>query len=103
MQPRNPGTGEQGSKQPQTWIAGPEDDEKGKAVVVLASYGPDLGQGGFGMKLGGDQEVGVSWEDLRISGKYSVWSAESKGTSSSGASATHGERESQLLWLTPAG
>lgn len=58
MQPRNPGTGQSKSKQLQAWIAGPDSD--GQAVVVLANYGPDLGQGGFGTKLEGQQTVSFS-------------------------------------------
>jgi alpha-galactosidase len=105
MQPRNPGTGFNSSQQLQAWIAGPE-PQTGKAVVVLANYGPDQGQGGFGTKMPGKRTVSVSWDDLGIGGTYSikdVWSGTSKGKSDSGVSAVLGAGESQLLWLIPGG
>ncbi|KAM0478871.1 hypothetical protein ACHAPX_004848 [Trichoderma viride] len=69
MQPKNPfGTaspGSQASEQLQAWIAGPDTANK-NAVVVLANYGPDLGQGGFGKSLQGNQLVNISLSLLGI-------------------------------------
>ncbi|OPB40654.1 GH27 protein [Trichoderma guizhouense] len=69
MQPKNPfGTsnpGSQASEQLQAWIAGPNAGNK-NAVVVLANYGPDLGQGGFNKNLQGVQLVNVSLSLLGI-------------------------------------
>jgi alpha-galactosidase len=63
MQPKNPyGTtqpGSQAAEQLQAWIAGPDTNNQ-NAVVVLANYGPDQGQGGFGSNLQGTQFVNVS-------------------------------------------
>lgn len=102
MQPRNPGSGANDSKQLQGWIAGP--DERGKAVAVLANYGPDKGQGGFGQKLIGKQKVKVSWSDLGFAGPLkakNVWSGKQTCTTKDGIEATLDESESVLLWLTP--
>lgn len=102
MQARNPGTGRNESQQRQAWIAGPDDD--GVAVVVLANYGPDEGQGGFKTQLQGPQVINVTWEDLGISGGYSirdVWARADLGTFYNGISATLNEGESQLLMLRP--
>ncbi|KAK5998036.1 Alpha-galactosidase 3 [Cladobotryum mycophilum] len=101
MQPRNPGTGGQAAKQLQAWIAGP--DASGKAVVVLANYGPDGGQGGFGGGSNGVQTVSASWGDLGISGAYNVhdvWNNKSLGRQTSNISARLGPGESVLLVLT---
>jgi len=69
MQPKNPfntaDPGSQASSQLQAWIAGP-DNANENAVVVLANYGPDLGQGGFGTSLQGVQLVNISLVDLGI-------------------------------------
>ncbi|KAH8817368.1 glycoside hydrolase family 27 protein [Xylogone sp. PMI_703] len=69
MQPKNPfGTtqpGSQASSQLQAWIAGPDDNNE-NAVVVLANYGPDLGQGSFGTQLQGTQLVNISLSLLGI-------------------------------------
>ncbi|KUJ08321.1 glycoside hydrolase family 27 protein [Mollisia scopiformis] len=69
MQPKNPiGSsipGSQASVQLQAWIAGPNNDNQ-NAVVVLANYGPDQGQGGFGTSLEGTQLVNISLADLGI-------------------------------------
>ncbi|KAL7958233.1 glycoside hydrolase family 27 protein [Trichoderma compactum] len=103
MQPRNPGTGGQDAKQLQAWIAGPAPN--GKAVVVLANYGPDLGQGGFNGTSTGDEWVSASWEDLGIKGTYSVhdvWNNKSLGKQKSGVKAKLGPGESVLLTLTRA-
>ncbi|KAI0129755.1 family 27 glycoside hydrolase [Xylariales sp. AK1849] len=70
MQPRNPGTGGDGAEQLQAWIARP--DTSGAVVVVIANYGPDQGQGGFGTSLPGIQTVVVTWGDLGISGTFDV-------------------------------
>jgi alpha-galactosidase len=102
MQPRNPGTGQNASKQLQAWIAGP--DTSGNAVVVLANYGPDQGQGGYGTSLGGSQLVKATWADLGISGRYTVqnvWTGANLGTLTSQVSATLSAGESVLLKLTP--
>lgn len=103
MQPRNPGTGGQDAKQLQAWIAGPAPN--GKAVVVLANYGPDLGQGGFNGTSTGDEWVSASWEDLGIKGTYSVhdvWNNKNLGKQKSGVKAKLGPGESVLLTLTRA-
>lgn len=63
MQPKNPyGTtqpGSQASEQLQAWIAGPDSNNE-NAIVVLANYGPDQGEGGFGTSLQGTQLVNAS-------------------------------------------
>lgn len=66
MQPRNPSDGGVAAKQLQAWVAGPDSD--GTAVVVLANYGPDLGQGGFGTSLQGTQLVSTSLDLLGLGG-----------------------------------
>jgi len=102
MQPRNPSTGDYRSRQLQSWIAGPDDDDN--AIVVLANYGPDEGQAGFKTQLKGLQVVKVTWEDLGISGGYEildVWSHVHLGTFCNEISSTLGEGESKLLRLTP--
>jgi alpha-galactosidase len=101
MQPRNPGTGRNASKQLQAWIAGP--DLSGNAVVVLANYGPDQGQGGFGTNFAGTQLVRATWSDLGISGSYTVqnvWTGVNLGVSMSQVSSALGTGESVLLKLT---
>jgi alpha-galactosidase len=69
MQPKNPFDttlpGSQASEQLQAWIAGPDSDNE-NAVVVLANYGPDQGQGGFGTSLQGTQLVNISLGMLGI-------------------------------------
>ena len=85
MQPRNPsgwGTvGADASMQLQAWIAGP--NPQGTAVVVLANYGPDQGQGGFGTKWGGVHNISISLSDLGIGGSQwivrRVWGGGGKG------------------------
>lgn len=101
MQPRNPGTGGQDAQQLQAWIAGPS--PAGKAVVVLANYGPDLGQGGFGGGSSDDQWVSASWQDLGIKGTYlvhDVWNNKNLGFQTSSVKAKLGPGESVLLTLT---
>ncbi|KAK2752876.1 hypothetical protein FQN54_008029 [Arachnomyces sp. PD_36] len=103
MQPRNPGTGKGEAVQLQAWIAGPSNDDGG-AVVILANYGPDLGQGGFGTSLSGRQIVAASWSDLGISGTYNVrdvWEDEDLGDADDQVSAELSEGDSRLLKLTP--
>lgn len=104
MQPRNPGTGGQDSKQLQAWIAGPS--SCGRAVVVLANYGPDQGQGGFGSKTLGKQIVSATWADLGLDAKArytikNVWTGE-KMASGKVVAAQLDEGESVLLWVSPA-
>ncbi|KID74805.1 alpha-galactosidase, partial [Metarhizium brunneum ARSEF 3297] len=104
MQPRNPGTGGQDAKQLQAWIAGPSEDSR--AVVVIANYGPDQGQGGFNTSLRGPQQVTVSWTDLGISGCWQVrnaWTDEIEGRMDTSISVLLGEGESVLLDLTYVG
>lgn len=101
MQPRNPGTGNDGSQQLQAWIAGP--DPSGTAVVVVANYGPDQGQGGFGTSLSGVQTVNVSWSDLGISGTFDiqdVWAGKDLGAESSEFSVKLSEGQSILYKLS---
>ncbi|KAF5388678.1 hypothetical protein D9757_004776 [Collybiopsis confluens] len=103
MRPRNPGTGNSNSQQLQAWIGGP--DSTGKAVVLLANYGPDLGQGGFNTSLPGVQNVTVSWHDLGISGRFNiedVWKARSLGVATEQLSTSLDEGQSLLVTLTPA-
>ncbi|KAL2870908.1 glycoside hydrolase family 27 protein [Aspergillus lucknowensis] len=103
MQPRNPGSGDQDPQQLQAWIAGPSVD--GEAVVVLANYGPDQGDGGYGTSLSGEQTVSVSFEDLGMSGEYTVYDvwADKNITVSDGAiSYDLDEGASALLYLTPS-
>ena len=102
MQPRNPGSGGNGAKQLQAWIAGP--DETGAAVVVLANYGPDAGQGGFNTTLSGTQKLEVSWKDLGVSGSFGVfdvWAGKNLGSQSKSLSVELGEGASVLYKLTP--
>lgn len=103
IQPRNPGTGNNLAKQLQAWIGGPSDDGS-EAYVLIANYGPDQGQGGFGTQLYGKQKVTVSLADLGIAGAWSftnVWTGVSTRVSKSyTASLTEGE--SQLLHLRRA-
>jgi len=102
MQPRNPGTGRNESKQLQAWIAGP--DTSGSCVVVLANYGPDLGQGGFKTNLGGKQTVKATWDDLGIAGDFyveNVWTGSQLGALAKEVSAELDVGESCLLKLTP--
>lgn len=100
MQPRNPGSGGQAAKQLQAWVAGP--DASGRAVVVLANYGPDQGQGGFGGNgLKGKQKLSVSWSDLGISSSRkvkNVWTGKDLGIQKDGLTFTLDEGESVLLW-----
>lgn len=104
MQPRNPGTGAQDAKQLQAWIAGPS--SCGRAVVVLANYGPDQGQGGFGGKVTGKQKVAASWTDLGLDGTKpykvtNVWTGKLMMAGPHGVEAQLNEGESVLLWVTP--
>jgi len=102
MQPRNPGTGRNKTKQLQAWIAGP--DASGSCVVVLANYGPDLGQGGFKTNLKGKQIVKATWDDLGITGAFcgeNVWSRGQLGILTKEVSAELDVGESRLLKLTP--
>ncbi|KAJ4147652.1 hypothetical protein LMH87_002162 [Akanthomyces muscarius] len=107
VQPRNPGTGGgQEAKQLQAWIAGPE-PASGRAVVVLANYGPDQGQGGFGSKMAGRQTVSVTWEDLSLdeSRAYevtNVWTGETQAVGEQGVRAGLDEGETVLFWVTRA-
>lgn len=102
MQPRNPGTGGQDPKQLQAWIAGPSKGGR-QAVVVIANYGPDQGQGGYGGGVSGTQNVSVSWSDLGIDGCWhvsDVWAGESLGNQDAGVQVSLGEGESVLLNMT---
>lgn len=100
MQPRNPGTGNNLAQQLQAWIGGPSDSHS-EAYVLIANYGPDQGQGGFGTKLYGKQKVTVSLADLGISGSWifkDIWAGNSSRISSS-YSAWLTEGASQMLHL----
>lgn len=102
MQPRNPGTGENSAQQLQAWIGGPSDDRR-EAYVLIANYGPDQGQGGFGTQIYGKQKVTVSLADLGISGSKwtftDVWQG-NRTTVSKSYSAWLTEGASQLLHLS---
>ncbi|KAI1324471.1 glycoside hydrolase [Xylariaceae sp. FL0255] len=101
MQPRNPGTGAQSAQQLQAWIAGPS--SAGEAAVVIANYGPDEGQGGFGTSLTGTQTITVTWEDLGISGSFDVldvWAGEDLGSEDTELQVQLGEGQSVLYHLT---
>ncbi|KAI8630700.1 glycoside hydrolase [Xylariaceae sp. FL1651] len=103
MQPRNPGTGAQSAKQLQAWIAGP--DSTGQAVVVIANYGPDEGQGGFGTSLTGEQTVTVTWKDLGIQGSFDVfdvWAGKDLGSEDAEFEVQLGEGQSVLYHLRPS-
>lgn len=124
MQPKNPyGTslpGSQASEQLQTWIAGPNSGNQ-NAVVVLANYGPDQGQGGFGTSLQGVQFVNISLSLLGIApgqpnGSSGGWSVRrvlggggsggadhtDLGVSTSYIASNLGPGESALYYLTAA-
>lgn len=103
MQPRNPGTGNNVAKQLQAWIGGPSSDGS-EAYVLIANYGPDQGQGGFGTQFYGKQNVTVSLADLGITGAWSftnVWTGASTRVSKS-YTASLAEGESQLMHLRKA-
>lgn len=104
MQPRNPGSGNQDAKQLQSWIAGPSQD--GHAVLVLANYGPNQGQGGFGgQALHGKQKVTVSWKELGIQtpkNLKNMWTGKNMDVNKDSVSAVLDEGESILLWATLA-
>ncbi len=101
MQPRNPGTGGNSAKQLQAWIAGPS-DETGEAYVLIANYGPDQGQGGFGTQIYGNQKVTVSLADLGIADSHwtftDIWGGNSTKVSTA-YTAYLSEGASQLLHL----
>ncbi|KIY72445.1 glycoside hydrolase family 27 protein [Cylindrobasidium torrendii FP15055 ss-10] len=103
MRPRNPGTGESNAQQLQAWIAGPA--PSGEAIVLLANYGPDEGQGGFDTSLSGLQNVSVSWADLGIAGSFTaknVWTGTTLGEAVDGVlNATLSEGQTLLVKLTP--
>jgi alpha-galactosidase len=104
MQPRNPGTGRNDSRQLQAWIAGPSEGGTGRAIVILVNYGPDEGQGGFGTQLKGPQVVSVSWADLGLHGAYKVyniWARTDDGVADGYITATLDEGESVMLDLVP--
>jgi len=105
MQARNPGSGRNESKQLQAWIAGPDNEGDGRAIVVLANYGPDQGQGGFRTYFKDRQMVRATWEDLGLSGVYEVsdvWEHKQLGTANSEISAVLAEGESLMLSLLPS-
>jgi alpha-galactosidase len=105
MQARNPGSGRNESKQLQAWIAGPDNEGDGRAIVVLANYGPDQGQGGFRTYFIDQQIVRATWEDLGLSGVYEVsdvWEHKQLGTANSEISAVLAEGESLMLSLLPS-
>jgi alpha-galactosidase len=100
MQVRNPGTGDNVARQLQAWIGGPSGDE---AYVLIANYGPDEGQGGFGTQIAGIQNVTVSLSDLGIAGTTWVFNDVWEGnatTVSQSYTAWLDEGASQLLHLT---
>jgi alpha-galactosidase len=102
MQPRNPGSGGQDAKQLQAWTAGP--NENGEVVVVLANYGPDQGNGGFGTNDSGTKTVKATFDDLGIQGSFNVrdiWNAKDS-TAASDIQADLAEGESRLFLLKPA-
>lgn len=106
VQPRNPGTGGQDARQLQAWIAGPE-PASGRAAVVLANYGPDQGQGGFGSTEGGRQNVSITWENLGLDGSHAyevtnVWTGETQAAGEQDVRAELDEGESVLLWVVRA-
>ncbi|KAI9692706.1 MAG: hypothetical protein M1820_009457 [Bogoriella megaspora] len=70
MQPRGQAGGAT-AQQVQSWIAGPDDGKT--AVVVLANYGPDEGEGGFGTSLSGIQDIVARFGDLGLeAGTYEI-------------------------------
>jgi len=104
MQPRNPRTGGSEPRQCQAWLSGPDLGGDGQAILVLANYGPDEGQAGFGTRHRGLQTITASWDDLGLSIPYSVfniWARREEGVSDRFISATLDEGESVMLRLTP--
>ncbi|KAL1874026.1 hypothetical protein VTK73DRAFT_580 [Phialemonium thermophilum] len=106
MQPRNPGSGGTEARQLQAWIGGPDPQTK-EAVVLLANYGPDRGQGGFGTSLEGVQEVSISLSDLGLDSRkkyraFDVWGKKTSNICGGAVTAGLDEGESLLLRLTPA-
>lgn len=123
MQPKNPfGTtqpGSQAAEQLQAWIAGPDSTNQ-NAIVVLANYGPDQGQGGFGSSLQGTQFVNVSlgllgiasgqpnghasWNVRRVLGGGGQGGPDHSdlGVTTSYIASNLGPGESALYHLTPA-
>lgn len=102
MQPRNPGSGAQDPAQVQAWVAGPDGD--GSAVVLLANYGPDEGDGGWGTGETGEQQMDISWAELGLEGGYAVhdvWNDSDWQDIEDGLSVEIGEGQSYLLRLTP--
>ncbi|KAI0595356.1 glycoside hydrolase superfamily [Biscogniauxia sp. FL1348] len=102
MQPRNPGTGENSPQQLQAWIAGP--NETGSAVVIIANYGPNQGQGGWETSQPGVQAVNLSLTDLGITGTYDVvdiWADTHFAVDSSGFNVQLDEGQSVLYLLNP--
>jgi alpha-galactosidase len=105
MQARNPGSGRNESKQLQAWVAGPDNEGVGRAIVVLANYGPDQGQGGFRTYLRGQQIVRATWEDLGLCGVYevsNVWEHKQLGTADGEIFGVLEEGESLMLSLLPS-
>ncbi|KAI5927090.1 glycoside hydrolase superfamily [Camillea tinctor] len=102
MLPRNPGTGENGPQQLQAWIAGP--DAAGSAVVIIANYGPNQGQGSWETSKSGIQTVNVSLTDLGIAGTYGVvdvWANANFTVDDLGFSVELDEGQSVLYQLNP--
>lgn len=123
MQPRNPGSGGSEARQLQAWIAGPSpattttprdttpttptgSGSGSEAVVLLANYGPDLGNGGFNTNLSGKQKVSITLAELGIavSGKtwsaVNVWTGQAFAISGGALTAELDEGESLLLKLS---
>ena len=97
MQPRNPGTGSNLAQQLQAWIAGPTTAKEG--YVIIANYGSDESEGGFGTYITGVQPITVSLHDLGVEGTWTftdVWKGNSSKVSHS-YTAYLDENESQLL------
>ncbi|KAF2754210.1 family 27 glycoside hydrolase [Pseudovirgaria hyperparasitica] len=81
MQPVNPGGGNSPA-QVQAWIAGVEMSAQCKSVVVLANYGPDEGEGGFGTAMSGVQKMSVEFKHFGLGGTWNVrdvWKATDLG------------------------
>lgn len=103
MQPRNPETGGTDSMQLAAWIGGPS--RNGTALVILANYGPDEGQGGFNTSYVGVQNVSITLDDLGIGGSNwaveHVWTKKMGKVESGGSlSAMLDAGESELLKLS---
>lgn len=106
MRPLNPDDtahpGGSNALQTQAWIAGP--NESGTAVVVLANYGPDNGQGGYGTSENDVKLVSASLKTLGLAGnRWFVRRVLGGGGSGGGDHSDIGVATEKIeSWLGPA-